>query len=593
MAAAAAGGSWRAAASADGRSGAVARDARLLRRRNRRLDRRALRGRLPDALPRRRRARRGASAWTTTSAGMAAGPRLARTFPRTLPENWAIRLRLRGEGPPQTLEFKLLDPSGKNVWWSVRRDFAFPSDWTTLTIRKRQVTFAWGPAGGGVLTDLGAIEITVTAASGGRGRVWIDELALDVLPPPGAPPAPLAEWRSAPGSGEEQTVRLDLGGRREIGGISLFWDADDYARLYDVEMSDDGTRVAPRAVDQGRTRRTRLDLPSGHRRGVRPAASPRERARPGLRAPGASRRAARDRGLAHEVPRSRREGGAARPLAALARGRADLLDARRRRRRKREGSALRGRRPRDGPGRVLGRALPACRRPFPGMGGGIADRALARGGRSADPVRAPHLRRRTLPHGDGLRRRIARLLHDARPVPRRELGPGARDGRRSISPCGPCRSIRPGSSSRRRAARRPSDRSAGMRIAGRSSSRTPMRSWLRPPRPRSAPRASPRARSSRDSPRATCRSPWMPPIPTGSPPPRWRSTSRFLREARRTSSSPCRFRRRRRPERRHPSKKASPPPPATGGQSSRASSSPFRPRPSRSRGPPARTWPGS
>ena len=80
---------------------------------------------------------------------MAAGPRLARTFPRTLPENWAIRLRLRGEGPPQTLEFKLLDPSGKNVWWSVRRDFAFPSDWTTLTFRKRQVTFAWGPAGGG------------------------------------------------------------------------------------------------------------------------------------------------------------------------------------------------------------------------------------------------------------------------------------------------------------------------------------------------------------------------------------------------------------------------------------------------------------
>jgi len=122
-------------------------------------------------------------------------------FPRALPENWAIRLRLRGEGPPQTLEFKLLDPSGKNVWWSVRRDFAFPSDWTTLTIRRRQVTFAWGPAGGGVLTDLGAIEITVTAASGGRGRVWIDELALDILPLPGVPPAPLGEWRSAPGSG--------------------------------------------------------------------------------------------------------------------------------------------------------------------------------------------------------------------------------------------------------------------------------------------------------------------------------------------------------------------------------------------------------
>ena len=110
--------------------------------------------------------------------------------------------------------------------------------------------------------DLGAIEITVTAASGGRGRVWIDELALDVLPPPGAAPAPLAEWRSAPGSGEEQTVRLDLGGRREIGGISLFWDADDYARLYDVEMSDDGTRWRlARSIKGGRGGRAWIFLP--------------------------------------------------------------------------------------------------------------------------------------------------------------------------------------------------------------------------------------------------------------------------------------------------------------------------------------------
>ena len=183
-------------------------------------------------------------------------------FPRTLPENWAIRLRLRGEGPPQTLEFKLLDPSGRNVWWSVRRDYTFPGEWTTLTIRKRQVTFAWGPSGGGVLHDLGAIEITVTAASGGRGRVWIDELTLEDLPPPGAPPPPLREWRSSPGSSEAQTVRLGLGGRREIGGLSLFWDAADYARRYDVEVSDDGERWRLlRSVSGGRAGRAWIYLP--------------------------------------------------------------------------------------------------------------------------------------------------------------------------------------------------------------------------------------------------------------------------------------------------------------------------------------------
>ncbi len=227
------------------------------------------------------------------------------------------------------------------------------------------------------------------------------------------------------------------------------------------------------------------------------------------------------------------------------------------------------------------------------MGGGIADRALARRGRSADPVRAPHLRRRTLPHGDGLRRRIARLLHDARPLPRRELGPGARDGgalsrpaaragqpalavpldagRRGAHPTGPLGCGSPGG--RRRG--RPCGRGFDPRDRVR-------RLELRRGRDRRATRRGRHAEVGA-----------MPPIPTGSPPPRWRSTSRFLREARRTSSSPYRFRRRdvrnagilrRRPR---------PPPPAIGGQSSRASSSPFRPRPSRSRGRPARTSPGS
>ena len=34
---------------------------------------------------------------------------------------------------------------GENVWWSVRRDFDFPRDWQTLRIKKRQISFAWGP----------------------------------------------------------------------------------------------------------------------------------------------------------------------------------------------------------------------------------------------------------------------------------------------------------------------------------------------------------------------------------------------------------------------------------------------------------------
>ncbi len=34
-----------------------------------------------------------------------------------LPRRWEIRLRLRGEAPPNDLELKLADASGENVWW--------------------------------------------------------------------------------------------------------------------------------------------------------------------------------------------------------------------------------------------------------------------------------------------------------------------------------------------------------------------------------------------------------------------------------------------------------------------------------------------
>ena len=38
-----------------------------------------------------------------------------------LPANYAFRYRVRGEGPANHLEFKLVDKTGENVWWKVRR----------------------------------------------------------------------------------------------------------------------------------------------------------------------------------------------------------------------------------------------------------------------------------------------------------------------------------------------------------------------------------------------------------------------------------------------------------------------------------------
>jgi hypothetical protein len=224
--------------------------------------------------------------------GRAGWAAVRKTFPIRLPENWVMNLRLKGDTPPQTLEFKLLDASGENVWWSVRRPYEFPREWTTLRIRKRQVSFAWGPAGGGELRDLGFLEVTVTAASGGKGTVWLDNLALEELPPATSkpPPAtatassavpgsaagravdgdPATAWRSAAASGETPEFSIDLGVRREYGGLVLDWDDRDFPLTYAVEVSDDGkTWTLRKAISGARGGRAHLYLPDSDSRFIR------------------------------------------------------------------------------------------------------------------------------------------------------------------------------------------------------------------------------------------------------------------------------------------------------------------------------------
>ena len=146
-----------------------------------------------------------------------------------LPDNYEFSFWVRGNTAPQTLEFKLIDPSGENVWWSVRRPYRFPSEWQRVRIRKRHLGFAWGPQGGGDIRQTSALEIVVTAAEGGRGTVWIDELTLTALPPE----RPFAEERNAFSDRSE----IDFGRRRELGGLRLVWERPQPD--YDVQLSSD------------------------------------------------------------------------------------------------------------------------------------------------------------------------------------------------------------------------------------------------------------------------------------------------------------------------------------------------------------------
>jgi len=173
----------------------------------------------------------------------------------TLPEVWALRLDLRGSGPRNRLEIKLADPSGENVWWYKLEDFALPPDWTPLVIRSRELEFAWGPQGGGAMTEVGAIEIALAAGPGGKGVLSIANLVLadhTVRVPPvvrasSAAPghdatqlfadSPGHGWRSADDT--PQVLDVDFTAEREYGGLVVRWADGGRASAFAVDVSDD------------------------------------------------------------------------------------------------------------------------------------------------------------------------------------------------------------------------------------------------------------------------------------------------------------------------------------------------------------------
>jgi F5/8 type C domain-containing protein len=181
-----------------------------------------------------------------------------KVFGRTMPESWALAFEVSGEAPANRLELKLADPSGRNVWWRHWDAFQVPREWQTLTVRSHDVEFAWGPAGGGVLRELGAIEIALAAGPGGAGVVRIADLRLEdrtyrgtpriraSSTRPGHPPEYALDgradtsWRSAATSGAHR-LEIDFGEEREYGGLVVRWDPAARPRAFRVETSSDGT----------------------------------------------------------------------------------------------------------------------------------------------------------------------------------------------------------------------------------------------------------------------------------------------------------------------------------------------------------------
>jgi hypothetical protein len=236
-----------------------------------------------------------------------------RTFNFTVPANYELAFRIHGDSPPNNLELKLIDPSGDNVWWSNTTSFDFPHTWTEVVRKKRQITFAWGPKGGGDLTKVAAIEFAITAGTGGKGTVWIDELQLRPREPDRPytlTPLVVATsettgfearraidgdtstlWRSTTGAAStpasipvrkspapvialppnaRQAVVVDFMRNRELGGLRIDWEPGHHASHYTVDFSSDGQTWETRyRVTGGNGARDYIFLPESDTRFLR------------------------------------------------------------------------------------------------------------------------------------------------------------------------------------------------------------------------------------------------------------------------------------------------------------------------------------
>jgi hypothetical protein len=185
-----------------------------------------------------------------------------------LPANYEISFAIRGDAPSNTLELKMIDSTGENVWWSNNPNFQFPKDWQTITRKKRQISFAWGPTSDKELKRFAAIELAITAGSGGKGSIWLDDLAVTPLEPdtrfypfPRVTASSQTQgydvsratdtdqstsWRSAPvrvsptSGGGAETIDVDFQRRREFGGLAISWEPGRRANSYEVQGSPDG-----------------------------------------------------------------------------------------------------------------------------------------------------------------------------------------------------------------------------------------------------------------------------------------------------------------------------------------------------------------
>jgi hypothetical protein len=184
---------------------------------------------------------------------------IQKLFPIDLPDNYEFTFYIKAQSPANNFEIKFIDSTGNNVWWVSNRNYDFPSEWKKISIKKRHLSFAWGPTTDQHLKRIDRIEFTIASFVGGKGTIWLDNLKFEPLPPetqsypkPSVSassslknhlPALVVDdsnetyWQSIKAQG--QHISIDFKTHREFGGLQINWLKDNYAKSFDILLSAD------------------------------------------------------------------------------------------------------------------------------------------------------------------------------------------------------------------------------------------------------------------------------------------------------------------------------------------------------------------
>lgn len=184
---------------------------------------------------------------------------IQKLFPIDLPENYEFTFYFKADSPANNFEIKFIDSSGNNVWWVNNRNYTFPTEWKKIRIKKRHISFAWGPIEDKNLKRIDRIEFTIASFVGGKGAIWIDDLKFEPIPSEtNVYPKPQiiasstlnnsdignisdnkknTYWESK--KSRKHEILLDLRSKREFGGLDIDWKKEKTPKFFEVYLSDD------------------------------------------------------------------------------------------------------------------------------------------------------------------------------------------------------------------------------------------------------------------------------------------------------------------------------------------------------------------